>query len=157
MQFVSKFLEAVVELRQHPATSLSLPHNAEETFLRLLTPTGNKRFNELIGFLCITLAILIALALLSYSPKDAAFNVSASENAPTQNWIGPVGAYGSDGLFQIFGFAAFLLPAAILVLGWRWLRSPAVDSQLASWWGFACPLPSLPPPLSLLPHWDLPA
>jgi len=46
--------------------------------LRLLTPTGNKRFNELIGFLCITLAVLIALALLSYSPKDASFNVSAA-------------------------------------------------------------------------------
>jgi len=24
--------------------------------VRILTPTGNKRFNELIGFLCITLA-----------------------------------------------------------------------------------------------------
>ena len=29
--------------------------------MRILTPTGNKRFNELIGFLCITLAVLMAL------------------------------------------------------------------------------------------------
>jgi DNA segregation ATPase FtsK/SpoIIIE, S-DNA-T family len=123
--------------------------------LRLLTPTGNKRFNELIGFLCITLAILIALALLSYSPKDAAFNVSASENAPTQNWIGPVGAYGSDGLFQVFGFAAFLLPAAILVLGWRWFRSRAIDSQVATVVGFALLLLSLPTLLSLWHVWDV--
>ncbi len=123
--------------------------------MRLLTPTGNKRFNELIGFLCITLAILIALALLSYSPKDAAFNVSASDNAPTQNWIGPVGAYGSDGLFQIFGFAAFLLPAAILVLGWRWLRSRAIDSQVATVVGFALLLLSLPTLLSLWHVWDV--
>src|SRR5467141_234225 len=120
-------------------------------FLRLLTPTGNKRFNELIGFLCITLAILIALALLSYSPKDGAFNVSTSENAVTQNWIGPVGAYGSDGLFQIFGFAAFLLPAAILVLGWRWLRSQAIDSQVATLSGYGLLLLSLPALISLLP------
>ena len=37
--------------------------------MRLLTPTENRRFNELIGFLGITLAVLMALALLSYSPR----------------------------------------------------------------------------------------
>src|SRR5260370_34038828 len=110
MQFVSKFLEAVVELRQHPATSLSLPHNAEEIFLRLLTPTGNKRFNELIGFLCITLAVLIALALLAYSPEDAALNVGAagSDGNPARHCIGPSGADGADLPVQACRFAALL-------------------------------------------------
>jgi len=89
--------------------------------VRFLTPTENRRLNELIGFLCVTLAILMALALISYSPRDAAFNVSAPtlEGGPALNWIGPVGAYSADILFQLLGFAAFLLPAAILVLGWR--------------------------------------
>ncbi|MHB8499325.1 MAG: DNA translocase FtsK [Candidatus Acidiferrales bacterium] len=120
--------------------------------MRLLTPTENKRLNELIGFLCITLAVLIALALLSYSPKDAAFNVSASppDGSPARNWIGPAGAYGADLLFQIFGFAAFLLPAAILVLGWRWFRSRAIDSQVATLVGYALLLLSLPALISLL-------
>ena len=45
--------------------------------MRLLTPTENRRFNELVGFLAITLAVLIALALLSYSPHDTSLNVSA--------------------------------------------------------------------------------
>jgi S-DNA-T family DNA segregation ATPase FtsK/SpoIIIE len=114
--------------------------------LRLLTPTGNKRLNELIGFLCITVALLIALALLSYSPKDAAFNVSAStpDGSPARNWIGPAGAYGADFLFQIFGFAAFLLPAAILVLGWRWFRSRAIDSPVPTFIGYGLLLLSLP-------------
>ncbi len=125
--------------------------------MRLLTPTGNKRFNELIGFLCMTLAVLIALALLSYSPKDAALNVSASspDGGAAQNWIGPAGAYGADLLFQIFGFAAFLLPAAILVLGWRWFRSRAIDSQIATLAGFALLLLSLPTLLSLWHVWDV--
>jgi len=120
--------------------------------VRLLTPTENKRLNELIGFLCITLAILIALALLSYSPKDAAFNVSAAapDGSPARNWIGPAGAYGADLLFQIFGFAAFLLPAAILVLGWRWFKSRAIDSQVATLIGYALLLLSLPALISLL-------
>jgi DNA segregation ATPase FtsK/SpoIIIE, S-DNA-T family len=121
--------------------------------LRFLTPTENKRLNELIGFLCITLAILMALALLSYNPHDAAFNVSAAPpgGSPARNWIGPVGAYGADLLFQIFGFAAFLLPVAIAVLGWRWCRSRAVDSPVATLIGYGLLLLSLPALLSLLP------
>ena len=125
--------------------------------MRLLTPTGNKRLNELVGFLCITLAVLLALALLSYSPKDAAFNVSAPlpDGSPARNWIGPVGAYGADILFQIFGFAAFLLPAAALVLGWRWFRSRAIDSQVSTLVGFGLLLLSLPSLLSLWHVYDV--
>ena len=45
--------------------------------MRILSPTENKRFNEMIGFVGLSLAVLIALSLLSYSPHDASFNVSA--------------------------------------------------------------------------------
>ena len=122
--------------------------------MRFLTPTENKRLNELVGFLCLTLAILLALALISYSPRDAAFNVSASPTDmqhPARNWIGPVGSYGADLFFQTFGYAAFLLPIAFLVVGWRWLRSRAVDSQVATLLGYGLLLLSLPSLLSLMP------
>ena len=121
--------------------------------MRFLTPTQNKRLNELVGFLCISLAVLIALALLSYNSGDASFNVSAhpSDGGVINNWMGPVGAYASDLLFQIFGFAAFLLPAALLVLGWRWCRSRAIDSQLATLAGYFLLLVSLPALLALFP------
>jgi S-DNA-T family DNA segregation ATPase FtsK/SpoIIIE len=123
--------------------------------LRFLTPTANKRLNELIGFLCISLAVLMALALISYSPRDSAFNVAAPapDGGPARNWIGPVGAYGSDLLFQVFGFAAFLLPVAIGVLGWRWFRSRSIDSQIATLVGYVLLLLSLP---SLLSLWHFP-
>jgi DNA segregation ATPase FtsK/SpoIIIE, S-DNA-T family len=119
--------------------------------VRFLTPTENKRFNELIGFLCISLAVLIALALLSYSPKDPSWNVSTPEGTPTQNWIGPAGAYAADSMFQGLGFAAFLLPTALFVLGWRWCRSRAISSQVATLIGYGLLLLSLPSLLALLP------
>jgi len=121
--------------------------------VRFLTPTQNKRLNELLGFLLISLAILIALALISYSPRDASFNVSAqpADGGVTNNWMGPVGAYASDVLFQIFGFAAFLLPLAIAVLGWRWCRTRAIDSQFATLAGYFLLLVSLPSLLALFP------
>jgi S-DNA-T family DNA segregation ATPase FtsK/SpoIIIE len=126
---------------------------AEETFVRFLTPTENKRLNELVGFLCLTLAVLMAFALLTYQPSDASFNVSGprNEDHPARNWIGPAGAYGSDLMFQVFGFSAFLLPAGLLVLGWRWFRSQSIGSHVASLVGYGLLLLSVPSILALLP------
>lgn len=123
--------------------------------MRFLTPTENKRLNELIGFLCVTVAVLTALALISYSPRDAAWNVSANgpDSANTNNWIGPAGAYASDLLFQVFGFAAFLLPMALAVLGWRWLKNRPIQSQVPALVGYALMLLALP---SLLTLWHFP-
>jgi len=85
-----------------------------------------------------------------------AFNVSAAagEQNPTRNWIGPAGAYSADVLFQAFGFAAFLLPVAIGLLGYRWCRSRAIDSQVATIAGYVLLLMSLP---SLLSLWHFPS
>jgi S-DNA-T family DNA segregation ATPase FtsK/SpoIIIE len=125
--------------------------------VRLLNPTNNKRLNELIGFLCLISAILTGLALLSYNPNDMAFNVSASsgESQSAHNWIGPVGAYGADLLFQALGFAAFLVPVAMLVVGWRWLRSRVIESQWISIAGYTLLLLSLPSMMSLLHFPDI--
>src|SRR5438445_5448313 len=122
-----------------------------EIAVRLLTPTENRRFNELIGFLSITLAILLALALLSYSPRDASFNVSAQNPQvhPAQNWIGPAGAYAADFAFQLLGYAAFLLPMGTFALGVRWFRSRPLDSVLAGLIGSTLLLVSLPALLNL--------
>ena len=120
--------------------------------MRLLTPTENKRLNELIGFVCIMAAVLLALSLLSYNPHDPAFNVSAAsmgENV-VRNWIGPVGSYTADLSFQVLGFAAFLLPVALGILGYRWFRSQAIHSQWATLAGYALLLLSLPSLLSLI-------
>jgi S-DNA-T family DNA segregation ATPase FtsK/SpoIIIE len=123
--------------------------------VRFLTPTDNKRLNELIGFLCIVLAILSGLALLTYQPSDISLNVSGpASGSVARNWIGPVGAYTADFLFQIFGFAAFLLPVALLVVGMRWFRSRTIESQIATAIGYILLLLSLP---CLLCLWSLPA
>ncbi len=123
--------------------------------MRLLTPTENRRFNELIGFLGITLAILMALALLSYSPRDASFNVSAQPfgTRPAQNWVGPAGAYTADFVFQVLGYAAFVVPMGIFALGLRWFRSKPIDSAIAALIGYAVLVLALPALLSL---WKIP-
>ena len=105
--------------------------------MRILTPTENKRFNELIGFVGLSLAILLALSLLSYSPHDASFNVSAPPpgSGPARNWIGPVGANMADIFFQCCGFAAFLFPVGMILVALRWFRSQVLDAPVTKLFG----------------------
>jgi S-DNA-T family DNA segregation ATPase FtsK/SpoIIIE len=123
--------------------------------VRVLTPTENNRLNELIGFLGVMIAVLVALALISYNPHDPSFNVSAesSDLHSARNWIGPVGAYGADLLFQGFGFAALLLPAAIGIIGWRWFRSENVESPIVKIVGYSLLVLMAP---ALLTLWHIP-
>lgn len=67
-----------------------------------------------------------------------------------RNWIGPAGSYTADLGFQIFGFAAFLVPVALGILGYRWCRSRAIDSQWATLAGYGLLLLSLPSLLAMI-------
>ena len=99
-------------------------------FSRAYTPTSNRRLNELIGFLLFVAAILLLLALISYSPADHSLNTvgPAPASRPARNWIGILGAYGSDLMLQLAGVSAFLLPVMMAFLGGRWFRSRNVGS-----------------------------
>ena len=87
--------------------------NANMTVLsRAFVPTANRRLNELIGFLVLVFALLLVLALVSYSPLDPSLNTAATPPAsrPAHNWIGVFGAVASDLTLQVLGVAAFLIP-----------------------------------------------
>jgi DNA segregation ATPase FtsK/SpoIIIE, S-DNA-T family len=115
----------------------------------ILSPTENRRFNELVGFVGLTLAVLLALSLLSYSPHDASFNVSSPAAGPSRNWIGPVGAHLADLFFQFCGFAAFLFPVGMFVAAMRWFRSRLIEGPFAKLIGFAMLVMSLATELTL--------
>jgi S-DNA-T family DNA segregation ATPase FtsK/SpoIIIE len=120
--------------------------------VRILSPTENKRFNEMIGFLGLSMAVLLALSLLSYSPHDPSFNVSSPLPSAGQarNWIGPVGAHLADLFFQFCGFSAFLFPVGMFVASMRWFRSQDVGAPLAKLIGAIVLLISLSAELSLI-------
>ena len=100
--------------------------------MNILKPSGNKRLNELIGFLWLTAAVLVGLSLLSYSPLDPSLNTAGPPHEPSAaNWVGMVGAYVADVLLQALGAVAFLLPLVLLALAWQWVRSRAVESPAA--------------------------
>ena len=107
--------------------------HATMNLARPFTPTANRRLNELIGFLVFVFAVLLVLALLSYSPLDPSLNTAATPLAgkPAHNWIGVVGAMVADLALQAFGIAAFLLPALLAMYSLHWFRSRPIASPYA--------------------------
>src|SRR4051794_12224227 len=99
----------------------------------IFVPTGNRRLNELIGFLMCVSALLLLLALASYSPLDPSWNSASvlTGSHAARNWIGVVGAYTADALLQFFGIGAFLLVVFPAMLGVRWFRSKKIHSPMA--------------------------
>lgn len=108
-------------------------------FSRIFVPSNNRRLNELVGFLVCVSALLLFLALASYSPLDPSLNTESflTGSRTARNWIGIIGAYGADVVFQLWGLGAFLLPVLIATLGARWFRSRKITSPVAKTLG-AC-------------------
>ena len=119
----------------------------------IFVPTGNRRLNELIGFLMCVSALLLLLALVSYSALDPSWNSASGLNSShaARNWIGIVGAYTADAVLQFFGVGAFLLVLFPGTLGVRWFRSMKVQSPLAKCLGGIWLMMFVPAMLALLP------
>jgi DNA segregation ATPase FtsK/SpoIIIE, S-DNA-T family len=125
----------------------------------VLTPTRNRRLNELVGLLVLASAVLLLLSLVSWRPTDPSFDTIGP--GPVRNWIGPVGAHLSDALLQIEGLSAYLLPLFLGALGWAWMRSRPAGSPVAKLIGISLCLLFAPALFGLLPNhphfpWKLP-
>jgi len=124
-----------------------------KVFPRIFAPTNNRRLNELIGFLLCVSALLLFLALASYSALDPSLNSASvlTGSRAARNWIGVVGALVSDLILQSLGIGAFLIPLFAWVLGVRWFRSRKVPSPVAKLLGGIWLLMFVPALLALFP------
>ncbi|CAB4242681.1 DNA segregation ATPase FtsK/SpoIIIE [Methylacidimicrobium sp. AP8] len=75
---------------------------------RLLTEVGS--------VFCFGLALILLLSLVSYQPRDIAFNQWPSQ-PEVGNAIGPMGAYTAFALYSLFGLGAYLIPFLLLTAG----------------------------------------
>jgi S-DNA-T family DNA segregation ATPase FtsK/SpoIIIE len=95
--------------------------------MTFLSPSRNTRLNEAVGILLLLLGLAVSLSLLSYSSADPSWD-TATGTTHTHNLLGLFGARWADLLLQIFGISIFLLPIHIWALGWKWVRSSAIES-----------------------------
>lgn len=80
-------------------------------------PTGPYPFHEALAICLGGFALMLFLALVSYTPRDlpswVPFSVTADEDKILSNFIGPVGAIVAGWSYFIFGAACYLVPAVI--------------------------------------------
>jgi DNA segregation ATPase FtsK/SpoIIIE, S-DNA-T family len=112
----------------------------------------NKRLSELVGFLLAVAGLLIALSLVSYLSQDPSLDASTVVGAPTHNWVGPVGAYGADLLYQGLGWIAYLLPVTFFIVGIRLLLVRPIEAPRTKAVGWVLLAGSLAVLLELFPY-----
>ena len=122
-------------------------------FSKIFVPPRTGGSNELAGFLLCVSALLLFLALASYSPLDPSLNSASilTGSHAARNWIGILGAYLSDVILQFLGIGSFLLPVFLVMMGVRWFRSRAVQAPIAKTLGAIWLLMFVPALLAILP------
>src|SRR5438093_2945826 len=122
-----------------------------------MVPTDHRRINECVGLLLLTLAVLCGLSLISFNPDDPSFNISKNPHfdARPTNFVGFAGAYAADVFFQLWGYAAFLVPIFLGVYAFYWLASWPVQSFGIRLSGMTLMLFTLSASFSLAPSFPL--
>jgi DNA segregation ATPase FtsK/SpoIIIE, S-DNA-T family len=120
--------------RRPAARSVSHIGGARETVRDILRDIARRRFAEIVGVALVAVAVVLAIALMSWSVRDPSFN-HAVDN-PVKNWLGMPGAVVSDIAIQLFGVAILAVLAPVAVWGLALMKHRALDrlfARLAAW------------------------
>ena len=88
--------------------------------------TVSRRVSEFVGVALFAAALIWIIALASYDPTDPVwFFSTGAHGAAVNNFVGRVGAFLAELSFQLFGYASYLIPAVLVIIGWNyfWCRS----------------------------------
>jgi S-DNA-T family DNA segregation ATPase FtsK/SpoIIIE len=80
-----------------------------------------KRRNEVIGWFCVGIGLLLLLALFSYDRRDPSWG-TISARTTVGNWIGPLGANLANALYQSFGYIALVVPVVFFAAAYWLIR-----------------------------------
>ena len=124
---------------------MTYPRNTFNSDDGMHSRTGLMRFAGEITLLAgFGVLVFIVLALLSYSPQDAAWSTSGVATGALHNRAGRAGAWIADVAYALMGYSAWwCVAAALCVWTWglvSWMRGSVVregDGRwTASWWAF---------------------
>jgi len=88
--------------------------------------TLSRRISEFVGVALFAMALIWLISLVTHEASDPVwFFTTGGTHAPA-NFAGRVGAFLSELSLQLFGYAAYLIPAVIAIAGWHyfWCQTP---------------------------------
>jgi S-DNA-T family DNA segregation ATPase FtsK/SpoIIIE len=88
--------------------------------------TLTRRISEFAGVALFAMALIWLIALVTYEPTDPVWFFTTGAAHPPANFVGRVGAFLSELSFQLVGYASYLIPGLIAVIGWHyfWCQPP---------------------------------
>jgi S-DNA-T family DNA segregation ATPase FtsK/SpoIIIE len=90
--------------------------------------TLSRRASEFLGVSLFAGALLWIVALVTWEPTDPVWFFSAGTAHPPANFAGLVGAFLAEASLQLFGYASYLIPATLVVVGWHYFWCRPVDA-----------------------------
>jgi DNA segregation ATPase FtsK/SpoIIIE, S-DNA-T family len=90
--------------------------------------TVSRRVREFAGVALFAAALIWIIALATYNPSDPVWFFSTGVHGTPDNFAGRVGAFLAELSFQLVGYAAYLIPAFLVVTGWNYFWCRDVDA-----------------------------
>jgi S-DNA-T family DNA segregation ATPase FtsK/SpoIIIE len=90
--------------------------------------TFSRRVSEFLGVACFAVALIWLIALVTYEPTDPVWFFTTEALHPPANFAGRVGAFVAELSFQLLGFASYLAPALVGIIGWHYFWCQPFDA-----------------------------
>ena len=87
-----------------------------------------RRGVEVLGLILLLVGVVLALALISYSPEDPAWSVSGVREV--KNWAGQIGATISAPLIKVMGLGSWGIPSVFGAWGLRLISHMGAERLL---------------------------
>ncbi len=88
----------------------------------------SRRVSEFLGVALFATALIWVISLASYSAADPVWFFNTGSDLPPANFVGRVGAFVGELSYQLLGYAAYLVPLVLAVVGWHYFWCRIVDA-----------------------------
>ena len=99
--------------------------------------TLSRRLSEIVGVALFALSLIWLIALVSYSASDPVWFFNTGSDIAPANFAGRVGAFLAELSFQLVGYAAYLAPLVVVVVGWHYFWCRILDAPYTKAFGAA--------------------
>ena len=88
----------------------------------------SRRVSEFVGVALFATALIWLISLASYSAADPVWFFNTGSDLAPANFAGRVGAFIGELSYQLLGYAAYLVPLVLVVVGWHYFWCRAIDA-----------------------------
>jgi DNA segregation ATPase FtsK/SpoIIIE, S-DNA-T family len=97
----------------------------------------SRRLSEIVGVALFALSLIWLIALVSYNASDPVWFFNTGSALQPTNFAGRIGAFLAELSYQLVGYAAYLAPVVVAVVGWHYFWCRSLDAPYTKAFGGA--------------------